>query len=67
MILIAPFGVTSGYVTVAVAYLLTRPAFRSGDRGPRGAELCSAHVEFLWAPIADTTLTRKLVHDRRHS
>src|ERR1051326_5541795 len=59
-ILIIPFGAVSGYVTVAIAFLCTRNKLTVED----GALLVAAgmfpHVwKFLWAPIADTTLTRK--------
>src|SRR5947208_7686598 len=60
MILILPFGVMSGYLTVAVVYLLTQ----AGVSIEQSAELVALSYvphtwKFLWAPIADTTLTRK--------
>ena len=60
MFLILPFGVMSGYLTVAVAYLLTQ----AGVSVEQVAELVAISFipqtwKFLWAPIADTTLTRK--------
>jgi hypothetical protein len=60
MVLIAPFGATFGFVSVALAFLATR----AGLTVPQGAELIAAgllpHVwKFFWAPVADTTLTRK--------
>jgi MFS transporter, PAT family, beta-lactamase induction signal transducer AmpG len=60
LFLILPFGVMSGYLTVAVAYLLTQ----AGVSVQQVAELVAISFipqtwKFLWAPIADTTLTRK--------
>ena len=60
LFLILPFGVMSGYLTVAVAYLLTQ----AGVSVEQVAELVAISFipqtwKFLWAPIADTTLTRK--------
>jgi len=60
LILILPFGVMSGYLTVAVVYLLTQ----AGVGIEQSAELVALSYvphtwKFLWAPIADTTLTRK--------
>ena len=60
MFLIIPFGVMSGYLTVAVAYLLTQ----AGISVEQTAELVAISFipqtwKFLWAPIADTTLGRK--------
>lgn len=58
--LIIPFGAMSGFVSVSMAFLCTRNGLSVED----GALLVAAgmfpHVwKFLWAPIADTTLTRK--------
>ena len=60
LVLILPFGVMSGYLTVTVAYLLTQ----AGVSVEQVAELVAISYipqtwKFLWAPIADTTLTRK--------
>src|SRR5712691_445659 len=60
LILILPFGAMSGYLTVAVVYLLTQ----AGVGIEQSAELVALSYvphtwKFLWAPIADTTLTRK--------
>lgn len=59
-LLIAPFGAVGGYVSVAMVFLATQFGLSVED----GALLIAAgmvpHVwKFLWAPIADTTLTRK--------
>jgi MFS family permease len=62
-----PFGVTSGYVMVAMAYLATKSS-KSGAAGALGVEdgamlvavsLLPQTWKFLWAPVVDLTLTRK--------
>lgn len=59
-ILIIPFGAMSGYVTVAMAFLCTRFQLTVQDGAVLIASGIFPHVwKFLWAPIADTTLTRK--------
>jgi MFS family permease len=60
MVLILPFGAMSGYLTVAVAYVLSQ----AGLSVEQVAELVAVSFipqtwKFLWAPVADTTLTRK--------
>jgi len=60
MILIIPFGAISGFVNVAVGFMLTK----SGVPVDRTAALIALGLlphtwKFAWAPIADTTLTRK--------
>jgi len=60
MVLILPFGMMSGYLTVAVAYLLTRAGVSVGHIAGLIAISFIPHTwKFLWAPIADTTLGRK--------
>lgn len=59
-VLVVPFGATFGFVSVALAFLATQ----RGLTVQQGAELIAAGmfpnvVKLLWAPIADTTLTRK--------
>ena len=59
-LLILPFGAMSGYLTVAIAYLLSQ----AGLSVEQIAELVAVSFipqtwKFLWAPVADTTLTRK--------
>src|SRR6185436_17010726 len=59
LVLILPFGVMSGYLTVAVAYLLTK----AGVSLEQIAELIAVSFipqtwKFLWAPVAHTTLSR---------
>lgn len=59
-ILCLPFGVTTGFVSVALAYLATR----SGLTVQQGAVLVAANLfpqvlKFLWAPIVDISLSRR--------
>jgi MFS family permease len=59
-ILIIPFGAVSGYVSVAIAYLCTQNKLTVEDGALLVASGMFPHVwKFAWAPIADTTLTRK--------
>ena len=60
MFLVAPFGVVSGYLTVTLAFLLTKNHV--------GVEAIAALIaasfvpnvwKFLWAPVVDTTLTSR--------
>jgi MFS family permease len=60
-ILIVPFGALSGYLSTALTYSLVR----GGMSVPRAGALVAIYFlpqtwKFFWAPIVDTTLTRKL-------
>jgi MFS transporter, PAT family, beta-lactamase induction signal transducer AmpG len=60
LFLILPFGAMSGYLTVGVAYRLAQ----AGVGVDQIAELVAVAFipqtwKFLWAPVVDTTLTRK--------
>ncbi len=60
MVLIVPFGAMAGYLSVAVAYLLTQAGISVAQTAGLIAIGFIPHTwKFLWAPIADTTLTRK--------
>jgi MFS transporter, PAT family, beta-lactamase induction signal transducer AmpG len=60
MILIIPFGVMSGYLSVTIVYLLTQAGVSVDASGALvGLSYLPHSWKFLWAPIADTTLTRK--------
>jgi len=60
MFLILPFGVLSGYLTVAVAYLLSRSGITVEQIASLVALSFIPHTwKFAWAPIADVTLSRK--------
>ncbi len=60
LVLITPFGVMSGYLTVALAYLLAKQGLSVEDIASLiFVGLVPQTWKFIWAPIADTTLTRK--------
>src|SRR6185295_10904972 len=60
MVLILPFGVMSGYLTVTIAYLLTKAGLSVGQVAGLVALSYLPHTwKFAWAPIVDTTLSRK--------
>jgi MFS transporter, PAT family, beta-lactamase induction signal transducer AmpG len=60
MVLILPFGMMAGYLTVAVAYLFARAGISVGEIAGVVALGIAPHTwKFAWAPIADTTLSRK--------
>ncbi len=60
MFLITPFGVLSGYLTVAVAFLLAKNHIGVEAIAALIAASLAPNVwKFLWAPVADTTLTSK--------
>jgi MFS family permease len=60
LFLIVPFGAMGGYLSVAIGYQLTQ----AGVSVEQVAELVAFSYipqtwKFLWAPVADTTLSRK--------
>ena len=60
MVLILPFGVMGGYLTVTIAYLLTKAGLSVGQVAGLVALSYIPHTwKFAWAPIVDTTLTRR--------
>jgi PAT family beta-lactamase induction signal transducer AmpG len=60
LILILPFGVSSGFVTVTLAYRLAHAGVDAAQVAfVIAMGLFPQTWKFLWAPIADTTLTRK--------
>ncbi|HEX7880209.1 MAG TPA: MFS transporter [Candidatus Eisenbacteria bacterium] len=60
MVLIVPFGVVSGFVSVALAFHLTRAGVSVGQVAGIVALVVLPHTwKFLWAPIIDATLTQK--------
>ena len=60
LFLIVPFGAMGGYLTVAVAYELSQAGVGVDEVAALvAASLIPQTWKFLWAPIADTTLTRK--------
>ena len=60
LFLMLPFGVMSGYLTVTVVYLLTQAGVSVEQSAALVALSYVPHTwKFLWAPIVDTTLSRK--------
>jgi MFS family permease len=60
LFLILPFGVMSGYLTVAVAWMLSKAGVPVAQVAGLIAISYVPHTwKFAWAPIADTTFTRK--------
>src|SRR5476649_479826 len=60
MILIIPYGALSGYLTVTLGYLLSQSGMAVTQIGLLIAVSYLPQTwKFLWAPIVDTTLTRK--------
>lgn len=60
LVLIIPFGVLSGYISVTLGYILGQ----AGVNAAGVAALVAVYFvpqtwKFLWAPVADLTLTRK--------
>ncbi len=60
LVLILPFGVSSGFVTVTLAYQLTQDGLNAAQvAAVVAADLFPQTWKFVWAPVTDTTLTRK--------
>jgi MFS family permease len=60
LVLIVPFGAMAGYLTVALEYQLSQAGISVAAVGALVALSYVPHTwKFLWAPIVDTTLTRK--------
>ena len=60
LILILPFGVMSGYLTVTIVYLLTQAGVPVDESAALVAISYIPHSwKFVWAPLVDTTLSRK--------
>lgn len=60
LVLIVPFGMMSGYLSVALAYLLSKAGLSVEQVGALVAVSFVPHTwKFLWAPIVDTTLRRR--------
>jgi MFS family permease len=60
LFLIAPFGMMSGFLTVTLAYVLAQAGVSTEQIAGLIAVSYIPHSwKFLWAPIADTTLSRK--------
>jgi len=60
LVLILPFGAMSGYLTVTIAYLLSKAGISVGQVAALVAQSYIPHTwKFAWAPVVDTTLSRK--------
>jgi hypothetical protein len=60
LILILPFGVMAGYLTVTIVYLLTQAGVPVDESAALVAMSYIPHSwKFFWAPLVDTTLSRK--------
>jgi PAT family beta-lactamase induction signal transducer AmpG len=60
LVLILPFGVTAGYLTVTLVYLLTQASVPIDESAALVATSYIPHSwKFVWAPFVDTTLSRK--------
>jgi len=60
LLLIVPFGLTSGFLTVTLGYQLAHKGVGAADIAGLIALSYIPHPwRFLWAPLVDTTLTRK--------
>ena len=60
LVLILPFGVMGGYLTVTIVYLLTQAGVPIDESAALVATSYIPHAwKLAWAPLADTTLSRK--------
>jgi len=60
LLLIIPFGLGSGYLTVTLGFQLAQKGVAAADIAGLIALSYLPHTwKFLWAPLVDTTLTRK--------
>lgn len=58
--LILPYGASFGYVGVALPYIATHRGISAEAAGAVVAAAFGPHaIKFLWAPVVDTTLTKK--------
>lgn len=59
-VLILPYGASFGYVSVALPYIATHRGVSAEAAGAVVAAAFGPHaIKFLWAPVVDTTLTKK--------
>jgi MFS transporter, PAT family, beta-lactamase induction signal transducer AmpG len=60
LFLILPFGITSGYVTVTLAFLFARAGISvEAIAGLAAATVLPGVIKFIWAPLVDAFLTLK--------
>jgi PAT family beta-lactamase induction signal transducer AmpG len=61
LVLFVPFGAVPGFLTVALAYELSRKGISTSDIAVVvGLSYVSLILKWLWAPLVDTLLTRKI-------
>jgi MFS family permease len=61
LVLFIPFGAVPGFLTVALAYELTRKGISTSDIAVVvGISYVCLIFKWLWAPLVDTLLTRKI-------
>jgi MFS transporter, PAT family, beta-lactamase induction signal transducer AmpG len=59
-VLILPYGASFGYVAIALPYIATHHGVSAEAAGAVVAAAFGPHaIKFLWAPVVDTTLTKK--------
>ena len=60
-VLILPYGASFGYVSVALPYIARQHGISVAAIGAVVAAAFAPHgIKFLWAPVVDTTLTKRL-------
>ena len=60
MLLFLPFGILAGYVSVTIAFLLTKEGIPLEQVAPIVAVTLLPNIlKFIWAPLVDTTLSVK--------
>jgi len=60
MVLIIPFGLVTGFISVTLGYLLGKAGVKAeGVAALVAVSFIPQTWKFLWAPVADLTLTRK--------
>ena len=61
LVLFIPFGAVPGFLTVALAYELSKKGISTGDIAVVvGISYVCLLLKWLWAPLVDTLLTRKI-------
>ena len=58
--LVLPYGISSGFISVTLPFLLTREGYSVAAAGAIAALGVSANLwRFLWGPVADLTFTAR--------
>jgi len=59
-LLVLPFGISSGFISVTLPFILTREGFSVAAAGALVALGVSANLwRFLWGPVVDLTLSAR--------